>query len=576
MRQKSVSIPQPKKRNFLPKDFTVKQWASIEPFYAQLLSRVLASLPDLRQWIEDKDELESVIQEDTGWRYINAKLDTTNKAYQKNYQTYLQEILPKTIPITHQLNEKVLLCPFLQDLHKEIGFGILVKIIKSDQKIYRKANIPILTQIQLETQEYYAITGAMQIEIDGKTCTLEQAAVYLEWQDRNVRKQTYEKIGQRRLQDKDKLDTLYTSLIKQRHQMALNADFDNFRDYMFLVLKRFDYTPKDCLVFHESVIQEAVPLLHTLANYKKDGLSLSQLNPWDKHVDPSGKPALRPFKNAEELLKKIISVFSQLDPFLGDCLRTMQAMKHLDLTARKGKAPGGFNYPLDEIGVPFIFMNATSTFRDMITLLHEGGHAVHNFLTRDLPINRFKHPPSEVAELASMTMELITMDYWSVFFDNEEDLKRAKRQHIAQIIETLPWVALIDKFQHWVYGNPYHTVTQRKTMWVQIFDEFSDNITDWSGQEIVKNFLWQKQLHLYEVPFYYIEYAIAQLGAIAIWQQYKQNPTQALKNYLNALKLGYTQSVPDIYKTAGIDFNFSRPYIKNLMTFLKQEWEKLQ
>ena len=245
------------------------------------------------------------------------------------------------------------------------------------------------------------------------------------------------------------------------------------------------------------------------------------------------------------LYNKTIECFTRLDVALGEKMAIMKEMGHLDLESRKGKAPGGYNYPLSEIGVPFIFMNATSTMRDMITILHEGGHAIHSFVTRDLELTDFKHTPSEVAELASMSMELISMDHWDVYYDSEEDLRRAKKEHLEQIIETLPWVATIDKFQHWIYENPNHSIDERKAAWNGIFDDFSDTITDWKGLEENKNYLWQKQLHLYEVPFYYIEYGMAQLGAISVWKNIKENPKKGLDGYMNALKLGYTKSIPE-------------------------------
>jgi oligoendopeptidase F len=254
----------------------------------------------------------------------------------------------------------------------------------------------------------------------------------------------------------------------------------------------------------------------------------------------------------------------------------MREMNHLDLESRKGKAPGGYNYPLAEIGVPFIFMNATSTLRDMVTIMHEGGHAVHSFLTRKLELGDFKNPPSEVAELASMSMELISMDHWNLFFQKKEDLKRAKIEHLEQIIETLPWVATIDKFQHWIYENPTHNHDERRVVWNKIFQQFSDSITDWTGLEENRNYLWQKQLHLFEVPFYYIEYGMAQLGAIAVWKNYKENHIKGLKGYMDALKLGYTKTIPEVYAAANIKFDFSKTYISELMAFVKEELHKLK
>jgi len=409
------------------------------------------------------------------------------------------------------------------------------------------------------------------VQVNNQELTLQQAGVLLQSPDRQIREEVYYKISGRRLQDKGQLDDLFTKLISLRHRVAENADFKNFRDYMFAALGRFDYSPQDCFDFHNSVAEEVVPLLDELSVKRKSLLSLDKLRPWDKAVDPTGKEALKPFGTGEELLKISTKVFSRVDRYLGERLSVMKEMGHLDLESRKGKAPGGYNYPLAEIGVPFIFMNATSTLRDMVTLMHEGGHAIHSFLTKDLELGSFKHTPSEVAELASMSMELISMDYWHFFFSNEEDLRRAKREHLEQIIETLPWVATIDNFQHWIFENPDHTLEDRKNNWNSIFNRFSDETTDWSDLQENKDYLWQKQLHLYEVPFYYIEYGMAQLGAIAVWKNFREDQKMGLEGYLNALKLGYTATIPEIYKAAHIRFEFSRDYIKELIGFIKSE-----
>jgi oligoendopeptidase F len=415
----------------------------------------------------------------------------------------------------------------------------------------------------------------MMVELNGQEMTLQQAAVILMSTDRHKREEVYHKISDRRLQDKDSLNELFSRLIELRHQVSLNADFLNFRDYMFKVYGRFDYTPKDCFDFHEAIESEVLPILNELSKKRKEQLGVSQLRPWDKVVDSEGREALIAFKDGKELTEKSIECFTKIDPYLGQCLSIMKSMGHLDLESRKGKAPGGYNYPLAEIGVPFIFMNATSTMRDMTTIMHEGGHAVHNFLTKDLELNDFKSPPMEVAELASMAMELISMDQWQIFFPNEQDLKRAKREQLEDIIETLPWVATIDKFQHWIYENPTHSLEDRKGNWNKTFDQFADTVTDWSGLQEAKDYLWQKQLHLYEVPFYYIEYGMAQLGAIAVWRNYKLDKQKGLQGYMNALKLGYTKSIPEIYQAAGIQFDFSKKYIKELMDFVREEWAKI-
>jgi oligoendopeptidase F len=304
-------------------------------------------------------------------------------------------------------------------------------------------------------------------------------------------------------------------------------------------------------------------------------LGYDTLKPYDTEVDAKGRKSLKPFKNDQELIDRSIACFKRIRPYFGECLETMQAMGHLDLGSRLGKAPGGFNYPLYEIGVPFIFMNSVGSVRDLVTMVHEGGHAVHSFLSKDLEITAFKNLPSEVAELASMGMELISMDHWDVFFDNEEDLNRAKKEHLDKVMTILPWTATIDRFQHWLYENPDHTEAERAENWLRIRGQMASSIVDWTGCEDARKYMWQKQLHLYEVPFYYIEYAIAQLGAIAVWRNYRQNPEKALDQYEAALKLGYTKPIPEIYETAGIKFDFSKDYVRELMQFVWSEYEKL-
>ena len=565
-----VEIPQRPTRKFLPENFSVTSWEVLSSFFDDLLKRKIDAPGDLKKWFLDRSELESIISEDLAWRYIKMTCYTENKDYLSAYQDFIQNIQPKIAPVSDQLNKKAAESPFIKDLETLEGYDIMIRNLKKEIEIFREENVPLFTEISTESQKYAQIQGAMTVNIDGKEMTLQQASVLLMSTDRKKREEVYRKITERRLQDKEKLDDLFTKLIKLRHQVAVNAGFKNFRDYMFKALGRFDYTPKDCFEFHEAIEHEVVPLLNDFAAERKEMLKVAALRPWDKAVDPLGREALKPFTTGKELTDKTINVFAKLDTFLGQCLSIMKTMGHLDLESRIGKAPGGYNYPLAEIGVPFIFMNATSTLRDMVTIMHEGGHAVHNFLTRELELNDFKSTPSEVAELASMSMELISMDHWNEFFSSE-DLKRAKHEHLEDLVETLPWVATIDKFQHWIYENPNHTAQERKDQWNRIFNQFSDNVTDWSGFEEAKDYLWQKQLHLYEVPFYYIEYGMAQLGAIAVWRNFRKDRKKGLQGYMNALELGYLRSIPKIYEAANIKFDFSKAYINELMTFVRKE-----
>ncbi|MEO6684332.1 MAG: M3 family oligoendopeptidase [Dyadobacter sp.] len=562
-------------RAFIGEEFDLKKWDDLQPFYDNLKDREINSAADLRQWFLDRSELESYLSENFAWRYIRQTCDTANTGLINALQFFITEIQPKLAEYGNELDKKAVDSPYLNDLTDQ-GFSVTIRGMKKAIALFREENIPLQTEMQTEERRYGAIAGAMTVTLDGEEMTLQKAADRLQSSDRSVREEAWRTIAERRFQDHEVLDELLNKLVTLRDQVGKNAGFANYRDYMFAAMGRFDYTPQDCFNFHDSVKEAVVPLLNDMATSRKEALKVEQLRPWDTKVDPKGLAPLKPFESGEELLDKTIRCFSRLDPFLGNCLQIMKNMKHLDLESRKGKAPGGYNYPLEEIGVPFIFMNATSNLRDMVTLLHEGGHAVHSLVTRDLALNSFKHTPSEVAELASMSMELITMDFWDEFFDNDADLRRAKIQHLESIIETLPWVATVDKFQHWMYENPEHTAAERTDAWVEIYNQFTDKIMDWSGIENLQKYLWQRQLHIYEVPFYYIEYGIAQLGAIGVWKNYRENPEKGLKGYLDALKMGYTAPITEIYQAANIPFDFSKNYITELMQFVQSELERLK
>ena len=578
-------------RQFIGELPDLKSWDDVKPFYDELLHRPIDSADVLQQWLLDRSELESFLSENFAWRYINMTRDTANETLVNALNVFIANIQPQMAEYGNDLDLKAVDSPFLQELTND-GFTVMVRGMKKAIEIFREENIPLQTEIQTEERKYGAIAGAMTVNIDGRELTLPEASDRLQSTNRAERETAWRKIAERRYRDHDVLDQLFDKLIDLRHRMALNAGFANFRDYSFAALGRFDYTPQDCLDFHESVADAVVPLLNKLAQARKTKLALSDasvgtLRPWDTKVDIEGRPPLKPFGSGNELIEKTIACFDKLTPppshplergegsEFGDDLRIMRAMGHLDVESRKGKAPGGYNYPLEEIGVPFIFMNATSSLRDLVTMVHEGGHAVHSFLTRKLPLKAFRNPPMEVAELASMSMELLSMDHWDVFFSNPDDLRRAKLQHLESIIETLPWVATIDKFQHWIYEHPAHADADRRENWVRIYDQFTDSITDWSGLAYYKEYLWQRQLHLYEVPFYYIEYGIAQLGAIGVWRNYRRDPEAGLAGYKAALSLGYKAPIRDIYAAANVPFDFSSDYIRELMAFVAGEINEL-
>ena len=562
-----------KPRTYIPQDLKM-EWDNLSPILDELLKREINNVEELEKWLKDKSELEAALEEDFAWRYIKMSCDTANEGLVKDFQYFATEIEPKISPLANELNKKFSESPFIDELDQTKYF-VYIRAIKKALELYREENIELFTQLQVTQQKYQGITGSMSVEINGQEYTLEQASNFLKDTDRSVRQNAWETIQKRRLVAKDELNILFDELIVLRHKVAQNAGFENYRDYMFQALGRFDYTPKDCYDFATAIEKEVVPLLKEQAEKRKEALGLDALKPWDMEVSTSGKAALKPFNNGQELVDKSIVCFNAIDPSLGKKLEIMKANNLFDVESRMGKAPGGYNYPLAETGAPFIFMNSANSLRDLTTMVHEGGHAIHTFLTANLELNDFKHCPSEVAELASMSMELISMDNWDVYFDNEEDLIRAKKEQLADVLKTLPWVAVIDQFQHWIYTNPEHNAADRELAFKQIYERFGAGFADWNGLEQQFGNVWQKQLHLFEVPFYYIEYAIAQLGAIAVWKNYKENPEKALQQYLDALALGYTKPMNEIYETAGIKFDFSASYIKELADFVKDELNKL-
>jgi oligoendopeptidase F len=561
-------------RHFVPEDFKVTTWETLEPYFKNLLERNIESEENLEQWLKDMSELEAVVSEDACWRQIKMTCDTTDKSLEEAFTYFCMEIQPKLQPYADALNKKLINSPFTNELDKQKYFTYL-RSVKKSIELFREANIPLQAELSVMQQQYGVITGAMTVEVKRQEYTLQQASKFLHEHDRNLREEVWRKIQERRKQDKDPLNNLYSKLIEKRDKVAKNAGFKNYRDYKFVEMGRFDYTKEDCFKFHEAVKLHVLPLVEKINLNKKEKLGLDVLRPWDTEAEPENVKPLHPFNTGKELLDKSEKCFEDLNPFFADCLKKMNELGHLDLESRKGKAPGGYNCPLAESGAPFIFMNAAGQMDDVTTMVHEGGHAVHSFLAHPLELNAFKEYPMEIAEVASMSMELFTMDKWNTFFDDPEELKRAKEHQLERVITIFPWIATIDKFQHWIYEHPQHTIEERTETWINILNEFSTNTVDYSGLEEYRKISWQRQLHLFEVPFYYIEYGIAQLGAIGLWMQYKKNPQQALNNYINALSLGGTKTLPELYKAAGLKFDLSPEHIKTLMEFVKEEMDKL-
>ncbi len=573
MKTLSANIEKPI-RVFLPENFVISDWNSIAPFFEDLAERPLKTVIDLEKWLIDMSELEAVISEDVSWRHIRMTCNTEDKKLQENFAYFMMEIQPKIQPYADKLNRKLIDSPLTSSLNKQKYFTYL-RSVKKSIDLFREENIPIQSELSVLGQQYGTISGKMTVTVKDQEYTLQQAMKFLENPDRLLREDVYRKVQERRLRDKDQLNNLYTELIKRRDQIAKNAGFSNFRDYKFVEMGRFDYTKEDCFRFHDSVKQYVLPLVEIINRYKQNKLGLDTLRPWDVDAEPANQQPLNPFKTGDELLEKTVKCFRELRPFFADCLLTMKKMNRFDLESRIGKAPGGYNCPLAETGAPFIFMNAAGQMHDVTTMVHEGGHAVHSFLSHHLELSAFKEYPMEIAEVASMAMELFSMENWEIYFKNPEDLRRAKIQQLERVITIFPWIATIDKFQHWVYENPNHDFEQRTENWYRIYNEFSSKTINWEGLDVYQKNIWQKQLHLFEVPFYYIEYGIAQLGAIGMWKQFKKNKELALDHYTEALSLGGTKTLPELYEAAGLKFDFSGSYIKELMDFVEEEIKEL-
>ncbi|MEQ1733965.1 MAG: M3 family oligoendopeptidase [Bacteroidia bacterium] len=575
-----LSIP----RAYLPQTVNCATFNDIQPFYDELQNRTLTSVTDLQKWMADRSELECFVQEHTGWLYIRMTCDATNEALSEAFNYFVNEIDPLIAPYNNGFNIKLTQSPFLKELSPE-KYAILLRSTAMAIQLFREENIPLHAQIQTLQNNYGNITSQMSIEHEGKELTLQQAATYFKNTNRALREAIYNAVNIRRLQDKTTLDELYTQLISLRHNVAQNAGYANYRDYKFDELNRFDYNLKDVEEMHASVAKYIKPIVEQFDVERKAELGYTSLQPWDMDVDTQGATPPKPFTTGEDLVNKTIACFNKIDPQFAEFITIMRDLKYLDVESRKGKAPGGYNYPLYESNIPFIFMNAVGTMRDVETMVHEGGHAIHSILSAGLELVDFKNIPSEVAELASMSMELIAMEHIETFVADKDQLKRLKIEQLQSCLQTLTWVCTIDKFQHWIYTHPTHTLEERTAQWIQVFEEFNTSKIEYAAQEgtttvaqklSYKQNAWQKQLHLYEVPFYYIEYGMAQLGAIAMWRQYKQNPAQCIANYKAALALGYTKSIPEIYATAGIEFNFSSAWINELAGFVNDELAKIK
>jgi len=563
-----------KPRRFFPKDLDITDWGKVENVLKKLESQKIESTVELIEFMEKISELSSIMSEEMAWRYITMTRFADDEENQKKFNDFYQNIISRAKPYNFKFNQKFYNNPYRKELSEE-EYGHLNRIISNEIELFREENIPLQSQEKELANKYGAAFSKLTVNYKGEEKTLSQLSPFLLEPDRSVREEVWLLRQNKMLEKRDEFNNLFDRMKELRIQQAKNAGFDNYRDYMHQVKGRFSYTPGDLIEFHDAVEKEVIPFLRERIENRRKKLDLDSVRPWDTSVDLDGI-VLKPFRKIEEFIDKALLILSDLKPEFGIRLNKMKNSQFLDLDNRKGKAPGGYNYPLQETGAPFIFMNAVGIHRNIVTLLHESGHAMHTFATQNIKLDHYKDTPSEVAELASMAMEFLTMDKWNIYYDQSEHFKKAKRDQLLGAIEFLPWAMIVDAFQHWIYLNPDHSVEEREDYFVNLMNRFSTGV-DWSGLERFKKIMWLFQIHIFEVPFYYIEYAMSQLGALAVYRNYRTlNKTKALSDYEKFLSLGYTKPVDQLYEAAGIKFDFSAGYVKELVNFVTNELEDIK
>ncbi len=558
-------------RRFVPENLNPDDEKKISELYRSLLLRdIPAAATPLRDWILDWSELNSVLGEVSCRRYVSMTCDTKDEKAAKAYADFVENIQPVINEYDDKLNKKLMAHPSKDALKGE--FGEWFKGVQVSLDLFSPDNIPLETEENKEIQAYQKITGGMSVEFEGKTQTMQQMATYMENTDRGLRERAWRAMWERRLKDKDALDGAFDKLFKIRKEIARNAHCRDFIDYIFLAKHRFDYSPADCEAFHESIEKLVLPLLKEIYKKRAQKMGLEKLRPWDLDVDPLNRPALKPYSSGAELIEKVDQIFESVHPQAGKWAREMQAQNLIDPDSRLGKAPGGYQIGFDESRLPFIFMNSACTDRDIYTLLHESGHSFHQFALANQPIVAYRDVPAEFAEVASMSMELIGMSNLKPFYgDDKEAIARSVLGELTDVIWLFPWVASVDSFQHRIYSFPEHTASDRTDIWNEIMDRYDAGI-DYSGLEAVRGNLWQKQLHIFECPFYYIEYGIAQIGALQVWANFKKDPKKAIDDLFRAESLGSSRPLPELFDAANIKLDFTPRTLEPLMQVV---WDEL-
>lgn len=568
------NLPPYRRRHFVPEKIDLGCWTDIAPLFDSLEARAAhrATAPELEQWLLDSGELNAALDEEGARRYIAMTCHTDNEEAEKAHLHFVENIEPRLKPRQFQLARLYLEHPLRAQLPKDRYF-VFDRSTRITVDLFRGENVPLETEEAKLGQRYQKLMGSLTVKFRGEEKTLVQMGRFLEETDRPTRQEAWELVARRRLEVADEAESIFEELLKLREQIARNAGFSNYRDYAFRAKGRFDYTPADCLAFHDAIDSEVVPLLRRLQAERRRHLGLPALRPWDLAVDSLNRPPLRPFDNIDTLVGKSQEIFDRLDPRLSSEFKLMRDLHLLDLDNRKGKAPGGYQSTLAESRLPFVFGNAVGLHRDIKLVLHEAGHAFHALATRDEDLYPYRSAPIEFCEVASMGMELLGNDFMDRFY-SPADARRAQREHFESVVEVFPWIATVDAFQHWIYTHPGHSRSERRAAWVEMMRRFSGDV-DWIGYENVRECLWHRQLHIFLLPFYYVEYGIAQLGALELWANSRRSVSQALAQYHQALALGGSRPLPELFAACGCSFDFSARTVKPLAALVSSELEKL-
>jgi oligoendopeptidase F len=566
------NLPPHKPRRFVPEQIDLGDWTQIAPLFDKLETRAheLKDVVELERWLIDWSELSAALDEESSKRYIAMTCHTDNAEAEKAYLHFVEKIEPELKPRQFAL-EKYYVEHWLREELMGTGtrYEVFDRDVRNHVELFRPENVPLETEEAKLSQQFQKLTGSLAVIFRGEERTLPQMGRYLEEPDRALRKEAWEVVANRRLQEADKFEEIFDRQMKLRQQIAKNAGFKNYRDYAFRRLGRFDYTPEDCAKFHEAVEKEIMPVVRELQAERRKKLNVESLRPWDLAVDPLNRPPLKPFEQVEQMVSHTQNIFNHLDSELADGFQRMQNLRLLDLANRKGKAPGGYQSTLSEARVPFIFMNAVGLQRDVETILHEAGHAFHALATRDEDLLAYRSAPIEFCEVASMSMELLGNEFLEEFYSTD-DADRARRTHLEGIVGIFPWIATVDAFQHWIYTHPGHTRAARAVAWLELMDRFGGEV-DWSGYDKSRAYLWHRQLHIFIHPFYYIEYGIAQLGALQVWANSKRDKAKALNDYKNSLTLGGSRPLPELFSAASCQFEFSAKTIGPLAKVMREE-----